>query len=284
MSLESPLVITVAPTGAEVTREQNPAVPYSACEVADEAIAACETGATVVHLHARRPDGTPTGDPAVFAEIVERIRERVDTVLMFSTGGAAWMDDEERLAPLAAGPDMASLTPGTVNFGDDVLLNPLEAVVRYAARIREAGARPEVEIFDIGMIPTSVRLVERGVLDPPLAFNLVCGVPGGMPGTAEAIVYARSLLPADAVVSVTGIGRTHPVVTMLGVATGLNVRVGFEDNVFLRKGVPARSNADFVARVRDWANSIGRPLATVEQTRALLGVPEPVTSKGVEAR
>ena len=104
MRLESPLVITVAPTGAEVTREQNPSVPYSAREVADEAVAACETGATVVHLHARRPDGTPTGDPVVFAEIVERIRERVDAVLMFSTGGAAWMDDEERLAPLAAGP------------------------------------------------------------------------------------------------------------------------------------------------------------------------------------
>ncbi len=284
MSLDVPLVITVAPTGAEVTREQNPNVPYSAGEIAAQAVAACEAGATVVHLHARRPDGTPTGDPSVFAEIVERIRERVDAVIMFSTGGAAWMDDEERLAPLTAGPDLASLTPGTVNFSEDVLLNPLATVVRYVERIREAGARPEIEIFDTGMIPTTLRLVERGVLEPPLAFNLVCGVPGGMPGTPEAIAYARSLLPADAAVCVTGIGRSHPVVTMMGVAAGLNVRVGFEDNVFLRKGVPARSNADFVARVRGWAESIGRPLATVEQTAALLGVQKPVTSKGVEAR
>lgn len=280
MILDTPLIITVAPTGAEVTREQNPNVPYSAAEVAAEAVAACEAGAAVVHLHGRRPDGTPTGDPSVFAEMTERIRAQVDAVIMFSTGGAAWMDDDERLAPLAAGPDMASLTPGTINFGDEVLQNSVATVVRYAEVIREAGARPEIEIFDIGMIPTTLRLVERGVLDEPLAFNLVCGVPGGMPGTPETIAFARSLLPAHAAVSVTGIGQTHPVVTMLGVAAGLNVRVGFEDNVFLRKGVPASSNVDFVIRARRWAESIGRPVATAQQARDLLGVREPVSSRG----
>jgi 3-keto-5-aminohexanoate cleavage enzyme len=272
VSLDAPLVVTVAPTGAEVTREQNPSVPYSAEEVAREAVAACRAGATVVHLHARTADGDPTGDPEVFREMTERIRAEVDCVVMFSTGGAAWMDDEARLACLAAAPDMASLTPGSVNFGDDVLLNPLKTVERYAAAIHESGARPEIEIFDTGMVPTALRLAARGVLEPPFAFNLVLGVPGGMPGTVESLLHARSLLPADAPVCVTGIGRTQPTVTMAAVAAGLNVRVGFEDNVFLRRGVPAPSNAAFVERVRSWAESVGRPLATPEETRALLGI------------
>lgn len=276
MSLETPLIVTVAPTGAEVTREQNPNVPYSAAEVAAEAIAACRAGAAVVHLHGRRPDGTPTGDPEVFAEMAQLIRERTDAVVMFSTGGAAWMDDEERLAPLAARPDMASLTPGSVNFGDELLLNPLPTVVRYAEAIHAAGAKPEIEIFDTGMIPTALRLAERGILEAPLVFNLVFGVPGGMPGTLEALAYARSLLPADAAaVSVTGIGRTQPVVTMAALAAGLHVRVGFEDNVVLRRGLPASSNAEFVARVWSWAESIGRPLADPSEARRILGIREP---------
>jgi 3-keto-5-aminohexanoate cleavage enzyme len=281
MSLETPLLITVAPTGAEVTREHNPNVPFTPAEIAAEAIAACEAGAAIVHLHARLPDGTPTGEPEVFEQIVERIRADAHPVIMFSTGGAAWMEDGERLAPLAALPEMASLTPGSVNFGDDVLLNPLATVLRYAERIREVGARPEIEVFDIGMIPTALRLLEQGVLDRPLAFNLVCGVPGGMPGTLEAMLYARSLLPPDCVVCVTGIGRSHPVVTMAAVAAGLNVRVGFEDNVFLRRGTPAQSNADFVWRVRGWAESIGRPIGTPQQARELLGLETLVPKKGV---
>ncbi|MFN8187902.1 MAG: 3-keto-5-aminohexanoate cleavage protein [Gaiellales bacterium] len=272
MSITTPLVVTVAPTGAEVSREENPAVPYSAAEVAAESIGAVRAGATVVHLHARTPDGSPTGDPGVFREITDRIRAEVDCVVMFSTGGAAWMGDEERLACLEAGPDLASLTPGSVNFGTDLLLNPLPSVERYAERIYAAGARPEIEIFDTGMIPTALRLLERGVLLEPAAFNLVLGVPGGMPGTVEALVHARSLLPPGSPICVTGIGRAQPIVTMTAVAAGLGVRVGFEDNILLRRGVPAPSNAALVERVVGWADSIGRPVADVAQTRAVLGV------------
>lgn len=230
-------------------------------------------GASIVHLHVRDADGKPTQDPLVFREAMGLIAERCDVIIQISTGGAVGTPPEERLSPLDLGPEMATLTCGTVNFGDGVFENPPWLIEALARRMRELDIKPELEVFDAGMIDTALRLARRGLVTWPLYFDFVMGVPGGIPGTIGNLLYLSSQLPAGALWQVAGIGRTELPLGIVAIVAGGHVRVGFEDNVYYSKGVLAESNAQLVERMARIAAEAGREVATPADARRILGIP-----------
>lgn len=270
--MNSPLIITAALVGAEVTRADNPNLPITAEEIGQAAAEACEAGASIIHLHVRSPDGLPTQDMEAFRQAIVSIRSRCDAIIQVSTGGAVGMTAEERLQPLYLRPEMASLTPGSVNFGHGVFMNPWPLIELFARTMQELGVKPELEIFDAGMIANALQLRKMGLVTDPLHFNLVLGVPGALPATARNLVYLADSLPPGATWSVAGIGRAQTAMAMIAMAMGGHVRVGFEDNVYYHRGELARSNAQFVARVARLAAELGRPVATPTQARQVLGL------------
>jgi 3-keto-5-aminohexanoate cleavage enzyme len=267
-----PVVITVAPTGAEVTRDDNPHVPYTPEEIAEEVARAAGEGASVVHIHARSDDGRPTTDPDVLRRIRVLIRERVDIVIGMSTGAEVGMSHEERIRVLDAEPEVASLNTGSMNFGGDLFDNPPDLIEALAKRMAADGVRPELEVYDVGMLGTAGRLLDDGLIaDPPL-YNFVLGVPGGIPASAENLLALLANRPRPGPWTVTGVGRHQlPLITMACVLGG-HMRVGFEDNVYYSKGEPAESNAQLVARARRIAEELGRPVASPDDARRILGV------------
>lgn len=268
--MPQPLIITAAVDGAETMREHNPNVPYTPEEIAEEARRCREAGASMVHVHGRLEDGTPTQSRAVFAQILEKIRERSDILVQFSTGGAVWMTVDERIEALDLKPDMATLTTGTVNFGEDVFMNSLPMIRQIAERLHAFGVRPEVEIFDTGMVDTALNLLRQGILQGPLHFDFVLGVPGGMGGRPENLDFLVNMIPEGSTWSVAGIGRFELPLAHKAIDMGGHVRVGLEDNVFVRKGVLAKGSWELVAQVADYARQQGRELATPQIARELL--------------
>lgn len=271
------LVITVAPVGAEVTKQDNPAVPYTTAEIADSAIAAVEAGASVVHVHAREDEGAPSQDPARFIEIFRRIKSKVDPILQISTGGAVTATTEDRLAPLANPEltkylEMASFTCGTVNFGDEVFMNSPSFLKALAKRLHELGIKPGVEVFEPGMIANAMRLAKGGELHHPLHFEFVLGVPGAMPGGFRQLMFLVESLPAMCTWSVAGVGQHQLTMATAAIMMGGHVRVGLEDNLYYKKGELAESNAQLVARIVRLANELGRPVATPAEAREILGL------------
>jgi len=267
------LVITVAPCGAETTREQAPGVPYTPDEIAEEARRAFSAGARMVHVHARWDDGTPTQDADRYIATVSAIRERApEMIVQVSTGGAIGMTAEERLGSLAAEPEMASLTCGTVNFGRGVFENPAPLMLEFARAQLAAGVRPELEIFDAGHLDNARWLAAKAPLEGPQHHDLVLGVPGGLAGTAQNVVMLSDRLPSGSTWSATGIGRSFLPVTTAALACGGHVRCGFEDQVEVEPGLPAASNADLVERVVAIAKLLDRSPATPERSRELLGL------------
>ncbi len=266
------LWITAALVGAEITRAQQPFLPLTPEEIAEEAARAREAGAAIVHLHVRDPEGNPTQDRDTYARVIERIRERTDVIVQVSTGGAIGMSAEERAQPLALRPEMATLTCGSVNFGDGVFLNPPDLIEHLARTMLELGIKPEIEVFEAGMIATAISLVKRGLVRPPLHFDLVMGVPGGIPATAANLVHLVASLPADSTWSVAAVGRHELPLGAMAIAMGGHVRVGFEDNIYYRKGELATSNAQLVARMARIARELERPCATPDEVREALGI------------
>ncbi|MCL6515862.1 3-keto-5-aminohexanoate cleavage protein [Alicyclobacillus sp.] len=269
------LIITAAMVGAETTREQQPNLPITPEEIAEAAQACREAGASICHLHVRWDDGTPTQDRERFRETIEAIRKRCDIIIQVSTGGAVGMTAEERLQPVALRPEMATLTCGTVNFGDGVFLNPPGDLERFAKALKVNGVRPEFEIFEAGMIENALRLWRKGLVEPPFHFDFVLGVPGGMPATPKNLLFLSELLPPGSTWSVAGVGRHQLPMAALAVVLGGHARVGFEDNIHYRKGELAQSNAQLVARVARIARELDRPVATPEEARRMLGIPRP---------
>lgn len=267
-----PLIITAALNGAEVTRQQCPALPISPTEIAAEARRCSQAGASIVHVHGRLADGTPTQDRETYRRILEAIREETDVLVQFSTGGAVGMSAEERIAPLDLKPDIATLTLGTVNFGTDVFLNPMPMVLSYAERFNRLGVPAELEIFDSGMLGAARFLIRKNLLQVPYYFDFVLGVPGGMEASLKNLLFLRDSLPADRPWSVAGIGRHQLPLGLAATLEGGHVRVGFEDNIYYRKGEPATSNAQLVERVARLAEEIGRPIARLPEVRRILGL------------
>ena len=268
-----PVVITAAVVGAEVTRAQNPAVPYTPAEIAAAAVAAAGAGAAVVHLHARWPDGRPSQEAAHFREIVDRIRQAgSEVVLQCSTGGAVGMPLEERLGSLVDGAEMGTLNLGTMNFGDGVFVNSRPDIVRVAGRLRERGLVPECEIYDAGMLDTLRWLVAEGHLGDPHHVQFVLGVPGGMAASERNLRFLVEGLPRLGRWSVAGMGRHELPMAELALALGGHARVGLEDNLHAERGVLASGSDQLVSLVVTLAARAGREPASPDQARALLGI------------
>ncbi|ODN30744.1 3-keto-5-aminohexanoate cleavage protein [Fervidobacterium thailandense] len=267
------LIITVAVTGAEVTREQQPNLPITPDEIAEDVYQCWKAGASIAHIHARLPDGTPTQSKEVYAEIKRKIREKgCDIIIQFSTGGAVWHTPEERIQCLDAEPEMATLSAGSCNFGDDVFMNSPKFMELLAQRMKEKGIKPEIEIFEPGMIENALRLVKKGLLELPLHFDFVLGVPGAMTGTIDDLLFLVRKIPAGCTWSVAGIGRYELPLAVHAIVMGGHVRVGFEDNIYYRKGELAKSNAQLVERIVRIAREVGREIATPDEARAILGI------------
>jgi 3-keto-5-aminohexanoate cleavage enzyme len=266
------LIITAALTGAEVTREQQPVLPISPEEIAQAAFECAQAGASIVHVHARRADGSSTQDAAAYRAIIDAVRARCDVIVQVSTGGAVGMSAEERLAPVTLAPEMATLSMGSVNFGGDVFLNHPADMEQFLQAMRDHGVVPEFEIFDAGMLATLGRWLKRGLVAAPAHVDFVLGVPGAMPGTPQALMYLLSQLPTGLSWTVAGIGASQLPLATMAIVLGGHVRVGFEDNIYLRRGELAASNAQFVERIAAISRTLDRPLATPDQARAMLGI------------
>jgi 3-keto-5-aminohexanoate cleavage enzyme len=276
MSTET--LITVAPTGAEVDKTAVPALPVTLAELVATAKECESVGASIVHVHIRDDATKPTLDLGRLRETVAALRDSTDLIVQLSSGGAVTDPEADRLAVLEAAPEMASCTMGTVNFGEDVFLNRWEFIVELHTRMQERGVVPEYEIFDLGQLTTLERLLDRHGLPVGghVHVDLVMGVPGGMPGTADALVACVSALrnlPAGTTFSATGIGRATLPVLLASLSAGGHLRVGMEDTVTYAKGQPVESNAQLVARAAAVARLAQRPPMTPAQARTLLAIP-----------
>lgn len=268
------LIITAAICGAEVLKEHNPAVPYTIEECVREAKSAYDAGASIIHLHVRYDDGTPTQDKNRFKEAIDAIKKVCpDVIIQPSTGGAVGMTDDERLQATELNPEMATLDCGTCNFGgDDVFTNTENTIKYFGKKMIERGIKPELECFDKSMIEMALRLHKKGFINKPMHFDFVMGVNGGIGGDIRDFVFMRGSIPEDATYTVAGVGRYEFPLTMLAIIDGGHVRVGFEDNVYLAKGVLAKSNGELVEKVVRMAKELGREIATPAEARKILGL------------
>jgi len=270
-------LITVAPTGAESAKREVPALPVTLDELVLTAKECEALGAAVIHVHIRDGEARPTLDPGRLRDTVAALRDSTDLVVQLSTGGAVTDLEQDRLAVLDAAPEMASCTMGTVNFGDDVFLNRWAFVVDLHTRMQERGIVPEYEIFDLGHLTALHRLLGRYGLPAGghVHVDFVMGVPGGMPGSTEALVACRQALrdlPAGSTFSATGVGRSGIPVLLASLSAGGHLRVGMEDTITYAKGRPVESNMQLVARAVGFAQLAQRPPLTTGQARELLGL------------
>ena len=268
------LIISACICGAEVTKENNPAVPYTVEEIVREAKSAYDAGAALIHLHVRWDDGTPTQDKGRFQECVDAIRKVCpDVIIQPSTGGAVGMTDLERLqsTEITPTPEMATLDCGTCNFGgDEIFINTDNTINNFGDIMKERGIKPECEVFDKGMIDLALKAAKKGHIDYPIHFDFVLGVQ--MTATVRDLVYMATSVPAGSTWTATGIGKTCWDIVAATIALGGHVRVGFEDNVYMSKGVLAKSNGEMVERVVQMAKLMNREVATPDEARQILGL------------
>jgi 3-keto-5-aminohexanoate cleavage enzyme len=268
-------LITVAPTGAETTKDAFPALPTTIPELIETAVRCEAAGAAMIHLHIRDDEHRPTLETSRLAAAVDAVRQRTDLVVQLSTGGSVHDPLDSRLTVLDAQPDSCSLTMGTVNFGDDVFLNPWPFICDLYQLSQERQVVPEFELFDVGHVAALHRLLAKYGLPfgERVHCDLVMGVPGGMPGTADALVATVQALPAETTSwSATGIGRTSLAVAFAALAKGGHLRVGMEDTLSLARGVPVTHNAELVERAARLAELAQRPPMSSAEARDLLQV------------
>ncbi|MFW6147723.1 MAG: 3-keto-5-aminohexanoate cleavage protein [Thermodesulfobacteriota bacterium] len=269
------LIITAAITGSRIAREATPYIPITPEEIAASAIECWEAGAAVVHIHVRDPDtGLGTQNLELFRRVVEPLRERTDLILCLTTSGIPGRNlaIEERLVPLALEPELASFDAGSVNLGESVFINTPEFLQTAAVRMRETGVKPELEVFDIGMMITCLRMRKEGYLSDPLHFQFVLGTPWGIPASPKSLIHLLDYLPERSTWSVIGIGKAHLPMSMMGLILGGHIRVGMEDNIYYRRVELATSNAQFVERIVRIAEDYGREVASPEDARRILGL------------
>lgn len=270
-------LITVAPTGAESAKAEVPALPVTLDELVATAKECEALGAAIIHVHVRDGQAQPTLDPGRLRGTVAALRAQTGLVVQLSTGGAVTDPEADRLAVLDAGPEMASCTMGTVNFGDDVFLNRWEFIIELHTRMQERGVVPEYEIFDLGHLVSLHRLLDRYGLPAGghVHVDLVMGVPGGMAGTAQTLVAAAQLLrdlPEGTTFSATGVGRATLPVMLAALSAGGHLRVGMEDTLSYAKGQPVESNMQLVERAAGLARMAQRPPLDPAQARQMLGL------------
>ncbi|MDP9240397.1 MAG: 3-keto-5-aminohexanoate cleavage protein [Actinomycetota bacterium] len=267
-------LITVAPTGAETAKDAAPALPVTLPELLSTARDCAAVGASMIHVHIRDAEARPTLDLGLLRETVAALREQTDLIVQLSTGGAVSDPESDRLRVLAAEPDSASCSMGTVNFGSDIFINRWDFIVELHRRMQEREIVPEYEIFDLGHLTSLRRLLDRHGLPygNHVHCDLVMGVPGGMPGTTAALVAAAQMLPEGATFSATGVGRSTLSVALAALSAGGHLRVGMEDTLSYAPGRPVSDNAQLVARAAGLARIALRPPMGIEEARAMLAV------------
>ena len=270
------LIITAAICGAEVSKEQNPKVPYTLEEIGRESESAYNAGASIIHLHVREDDGTPTQDIERFRICFKEIKRRCpDAIIQPSTGGAIGMSNEERLQPiyLEPPPEMATLDCGTMNFGgDEIFVNTENTIIYFAEEMNKRNIKYELECFDKGMVDTALRLRDKGYIKEPMHFNFVLGVNGGMSATPRDLTFLAESIPNNSTYTVCAIGRYEFPMVSQSIKMGGHARVGFEDNIYLSKGVLAKSNGELVEKVVRISKELGREIASPNEARKILGL------------
>jgi uncharacterized protein (DUF849 family) len=293
--LTRPVIITCALTGGAPFTGKNKAVPVTPQDIADSAIGAARAGAAVVHIHVRDPEtGQPSMRPDLYRETVERIRDSgVDVIINLTTGpGARFVpgDDDPRVGGAGTTmkpwpervthveelkPEVCSLDVGSMNFGEHVFVNTPAHLRKMAEAIRNTGTKPELEVFDLGHVRLARRLVEDGLVAPPPLFQICLGIPWGAPATPETMLAMRDQLPAGALWAGFGIGAAQFPMVAQAVLLGGHVRVGLEDNLYVRRGVPAPSNAALVEHAVAIIDQLGEKPASVSEARGILELGTP---------
>lgn len=268
-------ILTAALTGPIATKDDNPHLPTSPEEIAAAARGAHAAGAAVVHVHVRDEHGGPTADLDIAKRTVGLIEEACPALVQLSTGVGLTVVFEEREKLVEARPRMATLNVCSMTFGPGEFRNPPDGVRRLAARMRELGITPEIEVYDTGHLDVALALHAEGLLAEPLQFSMVLGVHGGAAATPENLMAMVRRLPAGAAWQAIAIGRANLQLTAMGLAMGGNARTGMEDTLMLRRGVPATSNAELVERLAGVARAMEIDPATVEQAEAALALPTP---------
>ena len=272
------LIINFAPTGMVPTKQMTPHVPISPREIIEDAVVCVDLGASIVHLHARQEDGQPTYRKDIYARIIEGIRQRNNQVIVcVSTSGRTYNEFEKRAEALdldgPCKPDMASLTLSSLNFPHSASVNAPEMIVALLKRMNERGIKPELEVFDLGMINYAKYLIRKGLLQPPYYFNILLGNIAGAQATLSTLALMLQELPSPCAWALAGLGDCQQMVTSLSVLLGGHVRIGLEDNIYFD---PQRTclatNAMLIGRLTKLAAAAGVPLATPAETRALLGL------------
>jgi 3-keto-5-aminohexanoate cleavage enzyme len=285
MAMEN-LIITAAITGGEyVSRKDTPYVPKTVDDIVSEVVRSVEMGASMVHLHAKNPETGEaySGDPnPLLKEYIERIRERVDVVINVTTGGGRVGNPPEVWDRLVKekchlGEEMMSLNMGTINRWanhptGDVFLNTVPMIERWCSYMREAGVKPEHEVYDTGMINTCRQLAEKKIVPEPLHIQLVMVGRTGFLPTMKTLIYSLDQIPPTWTWSVCALGRNEIPMCTAAMIQGGHVRVGFEDNIFIRRGEHAKSNADLVKKITNIAKELERPIADPSETRRILGL------------
>ena len=272
--LNNKVILTVATTGAWPQKKDSPYVPITPEETADEVYKCWQAGASVAHIHVRDDEGKASMDYDQFEKTVKLIRERCDIVLNLTTSGGLGLTDEIRMKPfMELRPEMASFDCGSMNWlHTSVFENHPRFLEKLGPTMKEYGVKPEIEIFDAGMVYNALYYLKKGVLEEPLHFQFVLGAAGGMTATVENLVFLKGLIPQNSTWGALGIGKGHLPILYAALAMDGNVRVGMDDNIFYAPKVLAKSNAEFVERTKRTAFEIGKEIATPAETRKILNL------------
>ncbi|WP_153733272.1 BKACE family enzyme [Sporosarcina obsidiansis] len=266
------LVITVSPNGGLITKEDTPYVPITTEEIAEEVRLSCEAGAAIVHLHVRGEDGSGTGDLNVFKEAVSKIKERCDILIGLTTASKLNAPDEERLSVCDLSPQLASLNMGSLNFGEVAFMNSPDYLRAAGKKMQECKVKPELEVFDLGMIENAKKLIAEGLISAPYHFQLIVGAPGGAPATPKALLSMIDHLPEGSTWGVIAL-QNQLLMHTIAIGLGGHTRVGMEECIEIRPGELAKSNADFIKRLVMIAKELGREVATPEEAEEIFSLP-----------
>ncbi|WP_238902969.1 MULTISPECIES: 3-keto-5-aminohexanoate cleavage protein [unclassified Clostridium] len=271
---EEKVILTVATTGAWPTKKETPYVPLQPEEIAEEIYQCYKAGASVAHIHVRDDEDKASMSFEKFEKTVKLVREKCDIVINLTTSGGIGLDDDVRMKPfIELKPEIASYDCGSMNWQHSTVFeNSPQFLEKLGIAMQENNVKPEIEIFDAGMVYNALHYYKKGVLKGPLHFQFVLGVPGGMAATVENLVYLKNLIPADATWGAIGIGKQHLPILYATLALGGNLRVGMEDNIFYKKGQLAKSNVEFVERTKRTVIEMGKEIATPAEARKILGL------------